>query len=44
MAKDVRISIRVNANIKQRLIKRANKLGITVSELVRNIILKDKEK
>lgn len=44
MTKMVRIDIRVDKDTKQRLIKRADELGITVSDLIRDIILKDKEK
>lgn len=44
MTKVVQIDIRVDKVTKQRLIERADELGITLSDLIRDIILKDNEK
>lgn len=44
MTKVAHIDVRVNKDTKQRLIERADKLGVTLSDLVRDIILKNKEK
>lgn len=36
----IRINVQIDVDTEQRLIEEADKLGITVSELVRNIVLK----